>query len=76
MFYYVWCFFGYFIGLVVTIAVMNFTGAAQPALLYLVPACLLTSILPAFLRNEIGALFAYSEEDDKEKEKEKEQKKE
>ena len=33
---------GYALGLALTIFVMNYFNAAQPALLYLVPACLLS----------------------------------
>jgi minor histocompatibility antigen H13 len=44
--------------------VMHFFKAAQPALLYLVPACLLTSFGTALARGEVAALLAYSEEED------------
>ena len=37
--------------------------AAQPALLYLVPACLGSSLLCAFVRGELKELFEYSEEE-------------
>ena len=43
--------------------------AAQPALLYLVPACLISSMLTAIVRGEVKALFAYSEEVEEEEEK-------
>lgn len=39
-------------------------NAAQPALLYLVPACLGSSWICAFMRGELAALFAYSEEEE------------
>lgn len=55
-------FAAYIAGLVVTIGVMHFFKAAQPALLYLVPACLGTSLLLAVVRGELGPLFAYNEE--------------
>ena len=42
--------------------------AAQPALLYLVPACLGSSILCATVRGELKELFEYSEEEDEEEE--------
>jgi len=42
--------------------------AAQPALLYLVPACLGSSLLCALVRGELKELFAYSEEEEEEKE--------
>ena len=40
--------------------------AAQPALLYLVPACLGSSLLCALIRGELKELFAYSEEEEEE----------
>lgn len=55
--------------------------AAQPALLYLVPSCLGSSLLCAVVRGELKELFAYSEEeeeevkDDEEGEKDKQDKK-
>lgn len=42
----------YAIGLIVTVGVMYFFNAAQPALLYLVPACLGSSLLVALVRGE------------------------
>uniref|UniRef100_A0A915DP46 Secreted protein n=1 Tax=Ditylenchus dipsaci TaxID=166011 RepID=A0A915DP46_9BILA len=55
---------------------MHYFKAAQPALLYLVPTCLLTPLFVALCRGELGALWHYSEEHlvekhEKEKEKEK-----
>ncbi len=40
--------------------------AAQPALLYLVPACLGSSLWCAFVRGELKELFEYSEEEEEE----------
>jgi len=63
----------YFLGLLTTIFVMHTWQSAQPALLYLVPACIGSSFLLAVLRGEVKDLLAYSEENkEKEKEKEKE----
>lgn len=42
--------------------------AAQPALLYLVPACLSSSLLCATVRGELKELFDYSEEEEEEEE--------
>jgi len=42
--------------------------SAQPALLYLVPACLGSSLLTAVVRGELKELFAYSEEVEEEEE--------
>jgi len=72
--YFYICYISYFLGLVTTIAVMHVFKAAQPALLYLVPACIGSSFLLAVFRGELSLLFSYSEEDqnkDKSKEKSK-----
>jgi len=61
------CLIGYILGMITTVLVMIKFEAAQPALLYLVPACLGTSISTAFIRGEIQALFEYSEEQEDEK---------
>jgi len=61
---------GYVIGLGVTLYVMIVFEAAQPALLYLVPACLSSSLLCAFVKGEIKELFAYSEEEEEKESKE------
>ncbi|XP_027060297.1 minor histocompatibility antigen H13-like isoform X2 [Pocillopora damicornis] len=65
-------FVAYFLGLVLTVLVMHTFKAAQPALLYLVPACLGTPIMLALLRGEISDLFKYEdnpEKDTKEEDK-------
>ena len=54
----------YVIGLGVTLFVMIVFQAAQPALLYLVPACLGSSFLCAVVKGEVSALLAYSEEEE------------
>ena len=55
---------------------MNTFKAAQPALLYLVPACLGASLGAAVLTGSFKALLAYDEEEDgKAKEEEEEGKK-
>lgn len=61
---------GYVIGLGVTLYIMIVFEAAQPALLYLVPACLSSSLLCAFVKGEIKDLFAYSEEEEEKENKE------
>ena len=48
--------------------------AAQPALLYLVPACLGSSLLCATMRGELKELFAYSEEEEEDEEEVEEKK--
>ncbi len=50
--------------------------AAQPALLYLVPACLGSSFLTAVTRGEVKQMLAYSEEVEDEDEDSEEKKKE
>ena len=54
----------YVAGLGLTLYIMMAFKAAQPALLYLVPACLGSSFLCAAVRGEIKQLFDYSEESD------------
>jgi len=61
LYFYV-CYASYFVGLATTIAVMHFFRAAQPALLYLVPACIGSSFFLAVIRGEVPLLLAYSEE--------------
>jgi minor histocompatibility antigen H13 len=51
-------FIAYFLGLMATIFVMHVYKHAQPALLYLVPACVTTPILVAAVRGELKQLFA------------------
>lgn len=58
----------YVLGLATTLFVMIQFNAAQPALLYLVPACLGSSWVCAIMRGELAALFAYSEEEEEEEE--------
>jgi minor histocompatibility antigen H13 len=60
--------FAYFLGLATTLFVMIQFKAAQPALLYLVPACLGSSMLCAVFRGEVSDLLAYSEEEEEEEE--------
>ncbi|GAB0490881.1 hypothetical protein MMPV_002121 [Pyropia vietnamensis] len=54
---------GYTIGLIVTLVALNVFDAAQPALLYIVPACLLGSVGLALYRGEMRELWAYTEEE-------------
>lgn len=65
-------FTAYFLGLLATIFVMHVFKHAQPALLYLVPACMGTPLLLALLKGDIKKLFAY---EDHPEEKPKENKK-
>ncbi|CAO0802556.1 unnamed protein product [Mucor circinelloides] len=68
----------YIMGLGLTMVVMHFFKAAQPALLYLSPACILSVLITAVVRGELKDLFAYTtedEKDDKDKKKKKDEKK-
>lgn len=55
-------FAAYVLGLCLTVGVMHFFDAAQPALLYLVPACIGAALLTALARGEVKELLNYSEE--------------
>jgi len=57
------CMVGYMVGIITTLFVMIHFEAAQPALLYLVPACLGSALGTAAIRGEMAELFAYSEEE-------------
>jgi minor histocompatibility antigen H13 len=56
--------FAYVVGMVTTFAVMHLFNAAQPALLYLVPACVCTPSLVALARGEVKQLLSYADEHD------------
>lgn len=64
----------YILGLTTTMVVMHVSKAAQPALLYLSPAGILSVLLTALVRGELKEMFAFSteavteEEDDKKSE--------
>lgn len=61
--YYTACFTAYVLGLVTTVVVMHTFQAAQPALLYLSPACTLSVIIVAALKGELGLVFQFSTAD-------------
>merc|ERR1711865_940453 len=63
--------FVYSLSLIVTVAVMTFFQAAQPALLYIVPFCLAGSFGTAFARGEFSDVWSYSEETEEESEEDK-----
>ena len=56
------CIFAYIAGLILTVFVMYTFKHAQPALLYLVPACLGSALVMSLMRGEFVSLFAFSEE--------------
>merc|ERR1719192_110045 len=74
-FYFYTTFIAYILGLCGTIVVMHVFKHAQPALLYLVPACLGAPLLVALFSGEMGALFEYNEEEEDEEEEEEEDEK-
>lgn len=49
----------YFLGLATTMYVMHTFKAAQPALLYLSPACILSSLSVALIKGCLGQFFAF-----------------
>merc|ERR1711970_598612 len=57
-------FASYCLGLVATLVVMNVFQHAQPALLYLVPACLGSTSLEAWRKGEVSLVFNWSEEEE------------
>ena len=71
-FYFYTTFIAYILGLCGTIVVMHVFKHAQPALLYLVPACLGAPIFMALIRGDIKSMFSYAdhpEEDETEEDK-------
>ncbi|KAJ2804893.1 hypothetical protein H4R21_001461, partial [Coemansia helicoidea] len=63
--YFMACMAAYVAGLTATITVMHVFKAAQPALLYLSPACILAVLGTALARGELKEVLAYSEEQPK-----------
>ena len=60
---YFWsCVSGYVAGILVTVLVMLVFQRGQPALLYLVPGCLGSVLLWAFVRKEVSVIYHHSEE--------------
>ncbi|KAK0461132.1 signal peptide peptidase-domain-containing protein [Desarmillaria tabescens] len=51
----------YVTGLVTTMSVMHFFGKAQPALLYLSPACILSFVMTALCRGELSDAWDWSD---------------
>lgn len=64
----------YVAGLIATIFAMNIFEAAQPALIYLVPFCLLTVMGLALAKGELKEVWDYTEEDEEADDKEKDAK--
>lgn len=55
-------FLAYCAGLICTVVVMHTFKAAQPALLYLSPACIFSLLITALINAQIKAVFEYSTE--------------
>jgi len=60
-------FIAYIIGLLTTMLVMHIYRHAQPALLYLVPACIGAPLLVALIKGDLKALFQYEDHPAQEK---------
>ena len=54
-------FFAYVAGLILTMTVMHVFKTAQPALLYLSPACAGAALIAALVRRELPTLWGYKE---------------
>ncbi|KAL8281154.1 hypothetical protein RQP46_006512 [Phenoliferia psychrophenolica] len=65
--YFLTCFIAYIMGLATTIFVMHTFKAAQPALLYLSPACIVSVIGCAFFRGELALFWGYDDGEHEEK---------
>merc|ERR550519_1140018 len=63
-FYFTATFIAYLAGLLLTIFVMHVYKHAQPALLYLVPACLGVPLFLALVRGDITSMFQYEDHPD------------
>lgn len=53
---------GYFVGLLGTVLVFRFFDSAQPALLYINPAMLISTTLLALVKGEMKQLFFFDED--------------
>jgi minor histocompatibility antigen H13 len=64
------CFAAYVVGLVTTVVVMHTFKAAQPALLYLSPACILSVLATGTIKGQFTDVFQYSSASEENQEKE------
>lgn len=60
--YFTACLIAYIAGLITTVSVMHVFKAAQPALLYLSPACILSVLITGAIRGELPEVFSYKSE--------------
>lgn len=68
--YFYTAFIAYILGLILTIVVMTVYNHAQPALLYLVPACVLTPLSVALIQGDLKSMFTYQDHDEENEKKE------
>lgn len=68
-------FFAYLMGLLTTIFIMHVFKHAQPALLYLVPACMAAPFMLALCKGDIKTLVAYEDHPEEKEDNEKSSKK-
>ncbi len=54
---------GYLIAIVTTVVVMIIFDHGQPALLYLVPGCILAVLFTSIVNNEFNDMWTFNEED-------------
>ncbi|XP_071835502.1 minor histocompatibility antigen H13-like [Apostichopus japonicus] len=66
-------FIAYLLGLLMTIGVMHFFKHAQPALLYLVPACIGLPLFVALLKGEVKQILLYKDNPEKKETEEKDE---
>ena len=64
--YFTTCLVAYFLGLLTTVVVMHNFKAAQPALLYLSPACIGSVAIASYIRGEFKEVWTWTAEEDKE----------
>lgn len=63
--YFYTCLTAYILGLILTIIVMTVFNHAQPALLYLVPTCLIFPLTLAMLKGDLKSMFKYVDHEEK-----------
>ena len=59
--YFTVSFIAYIIALIVTVLILQLFKHAQPALLYIVPLCLIFPLVTALIRKDWTTMFAYED---------------
>ena len=59
--YFNWAMIGYAMGIIITFTVMIVSGSAQPALLFLVPAICIASLVTAYMLGDFKEMWEYEE---------------